>query len=215
MKKMFFFSCIITSLILASCGGKVVETMEDVADSTVDAVGGAADAVVDTAGDVVDGAVDLGEASADAFAGAADAVVDTAGDVVDGAADMADKVADTASDAVDAMQGKDDSDSQASAGVYAPYTDSALSGASGKVVLAFHANWCPSCVSADKNLKENGSDIPADVTILEVNYDDAQDLREKYNVTSQHTYVQVDSAGELLKKWKGGSTVSEIVGQIQ
>lgn len=108
-----------------------------------------------------------------------------------------------------------DTSSDSSVGVYAPYTEDAIARASGKVVLAFFAEWCPTCNAADKALKEDGSEIPAGVTILKVNYDDAAALKEKYSVTAQHTFIQIDSAGELLKKWRGGERVSEIIAQVQ
>lgn len=106
-------------------------------------------------------------------------------------------------------------DAWASTGSYAPYTADAVANASGKVVLAFFAEWCPSCVAADKDLMANGGDIPSDLTVLKVNYDDSDDLKEKYNITAQHTFVQVDSAGELIKKWRGGERVGEIAAQVQ
>ena len=113
------------------------------------------------------------------------------------------------------MDKEEMADETASAGSYAPYTEGAVAAASGKVVLFFNASWCPSCIAADEDLTANSADIPADVTILNVDYDDAEDMKEKYGVTSQHTFVQVDSAGELLKKWRGGERVSEIVAQVQ
>jgi len=123
------------------------------------------------------------------------------GDMMDGEGEMDDK---------DAMM-----DADASVGVFTPYTEDAIANADGKVVLAFFADWCPSCQAAKKDLNANGDTLPAGVTILDVNYDDATALKEKYNVTGQHTYVQIDSAGELLKKWRGGEKVGEIVAQIQ
>ncbi len=85
----------------------------------------------------------------------------------------------------------------------------------GDVVLFFHASWCPSCRSLNSNLEESMSAIPQGVTILKVNYDASADLKKKYGVTSQHTLVQVDMDGNLIKKWSGGSTLQSVLSQIQ
>jgi thioredoxin 1 len=102
------------------------------------------------------------------------------------------------------------------AGVYAPYEASKLAMAnSGDVVLFFKASWCPSCRTLDTNIKANLGTIPSDLTILELDYDTATALKQKYGVTTQHTLVQVDANGTLIKKWSGGSTLASIVEQIQ
>jgi len=75
-----------------------------------------------------------------------------------------------------------------------------LLGAHEDVVLFFHASWCPSCRSADSNIQETGVD---DFLLLKVDYDTHTDLRKKYGVTYQHTFVQVDANGDLIKKWSG------------
>lgn len=84
-----------------------------------------------------------------------------------------------------------------------------LVGAHEKTVLFFHADWCPSCRAADAGIKT--WKLPADIAVLKVNYDDSQDLKKKYGVTYQHTFVQVDAQGNLIKKWSGGNSVEEIV----
>ena len=65
-----------------------------------------------------------------------------------------------------------------------------------------------------KDIKAHLKDIPKDVTILRVNYDDATDLKELYSVTGQYTFVQVDNSGKLIKKWRGGSTLKEVLAQL-
>ncbi len=64
-----------------------------------------------------------------------------------------------------------------------------------KVVYFFHASWCPDCKAADTALTSNPGAIPAKVTIVKVDYDTQTALKQKYGVTMQHTYVQVDSTG--------------------
>ena len=85
----------------------------------------------------------------------------------------------------------------------------------GDVVLFFRAAWCPSCRTVDADIKANMKSIPANLTILDVNYDSSSDLKKKYGVTMQHTFVQVDAQGNLIKKWSGGSTLASVVGQVK
>lgn len=223
MKKGIFFSFILTALLLSSCGNKVTQTAPNVADTPANV----ADAVADDTEDMEETEEDMMDddhSDSDDMDGD-DAMEDSddmdESDDMDGSDEnMEDADGSESTDSIEAtLDVSVDTDAGSAelktAGSFAPYTQDAVANADGKVILAFHADWCSSCVAARKNFQENGSEIPADVTVLEVNYDDAQALKEKYNVTSQHTYVQVDSAGELLKKWKGGSTVAEITGQAQ
>jgi thiol-disulfide isomerase/thioredoxin len=86
-----------------------------------------------------------------------------------------------------------------SAGVYTEYSEDALSTASGTKVLFFHASWCPQCRALAEDIQAKG--VPAGVTILEVDYDTNQALRQKYGVTIQTTLVTVDDQGKLVKKF--------------
>ncbi len=76
-------------------------------------------------------------------------------------------------------------------------------------VLFFSASWCPSCVAADKNFKSE-TDLAINADILKVDYDANKDLRDKYGVTSQHTFVRVDAQGNLIKKMVGWSSSSAL-----
>ena len=98
--------------------------------------------------------------------------------------------------------------------VYAP-EKVALASASHDVVLFFRASWCPTCRAVDTDIKANLSKIPSDLTILDVNYDDSTALKQKYSVTYQHTFVQVDKDGNQIKKWSGSPTLSTLVAEIK
>ncbi|MBI9102752.1 MAG: thioredoxin family protein [Spirochaetales bacterium] len=74
---------------------------------------------------------------------------------------------------------------------------------SGPVVLFFYADWCPSCRTAMRSIRD-GRDQLKDLTILIVNYDKSAQLKRKYGVTYQHTFVQINPAGESLSTWNGG-----------
>ena len=99
-------------------------------------------------------------------------------------------------------------------GNYADYSAEAVANANGKVALFFHANWCPSCRTLDADIKSSLSDIPSDVTILKVDYDEAQDLKTKHGVRSQHTIVVVDQAGNTVSSFSGGNTLEAVLAKI-
>lgn len=82
------------------------------------------------------------------------------------------------------------------------------------VVLFFRANWCPTCRAVDSDIRANLNKIPTNVTILDVDYDNSSELKRKYNVTYQHTFVQVDKDGNLIKKWSGSPTLSSLIVEI-
>ena len=100
-------------------------------------------------------------------------------------------------------------------GIYLPYTPTALAQAKGNIILFFYASWCPTCAVANTDILTNSSDIPSDLTIFRVNFDDETGLRKKYEVTQQHTFVQVNNDGDLIRKWRGASTLSEIVSEVE
>lgn len=76
-------------------------------------------------------------------------------------------------------------------GRYADYVDSnTMEHAYRKTILFFHAPQCGECQAFDKVLRKGP--IPAGVQILKVDYDSRQDLRQKYGVTKQSTFVELD-----------------------
>ncbi len=95
---------------------------------------------------------------------------------------------------------------EAKPGLYTDYSSSKLAEASanGKAVLFFWASWCPFCKAANEAFLSRASEIPSGVTVLKTNYDTEKDLKAKYGVTYQHTFVQVDAQGNMLSKWNGG-----------
>ena len=88
------------------------------------------------------------------------------------------------------------------AGRYEPYEPGKLSAEGySQTILFFHAVWCPECRAFETAI--NGSTIPAGIQILKVDYDNSTELKQKYGVTLQSTFVSVDSNGELVSKWVG------------
>lgn len=68
-------------------------------------------------------------------------------------------------------------------------------------VYFFHAPWCPICKGIDEAISADQSKIPDDVTLIKTDYDSNTDLRQKYGVTYQYTFVQVDGSGNEVKQW--------------
>lgn len=89
----------------------------------------------------------------------------------------------------------------------------------GRRILFFYANWCPTCRPINIELQDRISEIPDDLTIIRVNYNDTdtdkeeEALANEYQITYQHTFVQIDEKGEALKRWNGGG-LDEILSRI-
>lgn len=81
---------------------------------------------------------------------------------------------------------------------YSDYS-SELVGSKANTVIFFHASWCPSCTAAEEGIL--AGDIPEDLIILKADFDTQLELRKKYRVVAQHTFVAVDADGELISKW--------------
>ena len=103
------------------------------------------------------------------------------------------------------------------AGSYEAYAPEKIAQKSttGHVVLYFHANWCPTCRALDADITAHLKDIPANLSILKVDYDASQDLKRKYGVTYQHTMVEVDANGTLIKKWSGSPKLADLITQVK
>ena len=122
---------------------------------------------------------------------------------------------DDSSDAGKDSSNKSNSESQQLPAGYVSYAD--YSGNEAKysdadVVLFFNASWCSTCVEADKQL--SGAQFPDDLVVVSVDYDSNQDLRQKYGVTTQHTFVQINPDGSEVTKFTGSKTVDDISGQL-
>lgn len=84
-----------------------------------------------------------------------------------------------------------------------------------KTVYFFAASWCPTCKATYEDIRKNAASIPADLRIVFVNYDTEKDLKMKYGVTYQHTFVVSDDMGKAVKVWSGTATVAEIVAKAK
>ncbi len=90
-------------------------------------------------------------------------------------------------------------------GSYIDYSPELFASASElRRVYFFHASWCPTCRSADRAFFDAADRIPDDVVLFKIDYDSSDQLKRKFGVTFQHTFVLVDSDGEQVAIWNGG-----------
>jgi thioredoxin 1 len=76
------------------------------------------------------------------------------------------------------------------------------------VVLYFHAPWCTSCSTFDKELTDQPTDLPPEVIVLKIDFDSATELRNTYHVIYQHTLVLLNPDGTTKEMWIGGDLAS-------
>ena len=91
-------------------------------------------------------------------------------------------------------------------GVTLPYTDLASAialTAKGPVVLFFAADWCPTCQASLRDFETNGARL-GNINLVIVDYDKSVDLKRRYGVTVQHTFVSIDNSGKRTGIWNGG-----------
>jgi thiol-disulfide isomerase/thioredoxin len=88
------------------------------------------------------------------------------------------------------------------AGSYQEYSQDKIGDASyGTTIVFFHATWCPECRAFDKAI--SSENIPDGVLILKADFDSETELRKKYGVTQQTTFVKIDSEGKEISQWSG------------
>lgn len=101
-----------------------------------------------------------------------------------------------------------------STGVYVDYEENIVANTEGTKLLFFHAQWCPQCRALEADIERTG--VPSGVTIIKVDYDSNQQLRQRYGVTLQTTVVRVNDAGELVKKFVayGDPTLAAVIENV-
>ncbi len=99
---------------------------------------------------------------------------------------------------------------------YQPYSEAALAaaGSDEKVVLFFSAAWCSTCKVLRDDIAANQGSIPDDVRILLVDFDDSTELKQQYEVTSQHTLVLVDRTGGGIARWQQSLSLDDVLATL-
>lgn len=112
--------------------------------------------------------------------------------------------------------GEDGTDAEDAPGSYRDYSqDLVADPAYDTTILFFHASWCPECRAFDESIR-SGS-IPGGVQILKVDYDSETDLKQRYGVTIQSTFVKVGPDGEEISSWVGygkDRSIDTILGEL-
>jgi thiol-disulfide isomerase/thioredoxin len=109
----------------------------------------------------------------------------------------------------------EDSDGMMAIGGWVHFTtleDARMTAAKSPALLFFNASWCPSCRTAVADIASRSSEL-GEITVILVDYDSEKELKRQYNVTSQHTYVQIDEDGEAVTAWNGGG-VDQILNAV-
>lgn len=87
---------------------------------------------------------------------------------------------------------------------YLAYTDGVI-GNGDTSLLFFHAVWCPSCRESDKDLKALYKEGSASINTYRVDYDSSLELKKRYGVTQQHTFVLIDGKGTVVQTLIGAT----------
>lgn len=90
---------------------------------------------------------------------------------------------------------------------YLDYSDPVLANAqqNGLPILFFAATtWCQTCSALEEEILDRQSEIPSNATILKVDYDNDAAMKQKWDVTAQHTLIILDENGQEVKRWLGG-----------
>lgn len=116
-------------------------------------------------------------------------------------------------DAVEEQQANGNSNITTNANRFITYEDYQINNTDYPVntmVYFFHADWCPVCVSIEKEINQDPKQIPEGITFIKTDFDSSTDLRKKYGVTTQYTFVQIDNSGNEIKQWSSTNLASAI-----
>ena len=71
-----------------------------------------------------------------------------------------------------------------------------------KLIYFFKTDWCFACKVVSADARANLNLIPSNVVFVELDFDTENELRERYQVTVQTTFVQVDKDGNKINMWR-------------
>lgn len=83
-------------------------------------------------------------------------------------------------------------------GQYTEYTDGVI-GDGFPAVLFFAASWCPSCQANDARLSEWYNNGGLYISVYKIDYDNSADLKARYGVVQQDTFVRIDAEGNAVR----------------
>lgn len=77
------------------------------------------------------------------------------------------------------------------------------------MILFFYASWCPFCRKSDEVLLSALPELEGGVIWFKVNYDTELELKKKYGITVQDTFVVINAQGEVVAKYNTLSDAAE------
>jgi len=81
-----------------------------------------------------------------------------------------------------------------------------------KLIYFFKTDWCFACKVVSADARANLNLIPSDVVFVELDFDTENELRERYQVTLQTTFVQVDKDGNKINMWRADNIKDALKG---
>jgi thioredoxin-related protein len=113
----------------------------------------------------------------------------------------------------DSPQAEAESVETVEAARYIEYSEANLANTKNtKQVVFFHAPWCSTCIAFEKEIIAQG--VPAGITILKADYDTETDLKQKYEVRLQSTFVLLDADGNVQQAWPFGQGLSNDISNL-
>lgn len=86
--------------------------------------------------------------------------------------------------------------------MYAAYSEGVIGNGEG-AILFFAASWCPICNKHDKALQSWYASNEFPISTYRVDFDAALELKKRYGVVQQHTFVRIDAEGNAVKTVSG------------
>lgn len=86
--------------------------------------------------------------------------------------------------------------------------------AGNNVVLFFHATRCPICQATNDALTKE-TVFPKNLSVFKVDYDTQVDLKTTYQITTQHSFVQLNTDLTAKANRQGSINLTEIVAQLK
>lgn len=76
--------------------------------------------------------------------------------------------------------------------------------AKGPAIVWFHAEWCPVCHHTMTNFRARWHEVQPGITLVIADYDAEAELKARYGITYQNTFLQIAADGSKLAVWNGG-----------